>query len=1366
MKKLFHHISILAIISFGVANLPQVAQSAFNPQINYQGKLTDSSNVAVADGNYNMEFKLYTVASGGTAIWTETRTLTDRVTVTNGLFSVLLGEVASLSSVDFNQTLYLGVNIGGTADTPSWDGEMTPREKLGVVPAAFEADKLDGIDSLSFLRSDAADTMSANSASTLLTVTQSGTGDILNVLDGSTEVFTILDGGNVGIASTSPATTLSVTGNGYLTGGFGVGLLNTTAGTLQTSGNATIGGNLTVSGTDTTLVNASTTQLSVSSNFYTSLTSGSVPFIGSSGLLSQDNSNLYWDNTNKRLGIGTTTPNSGLSVVDTLNNATGDETAFAFNYTTNKATSGNDYGLVINFTDTASPGDSRPFRLIVNGTEKFAIKETGDLTFQSGGKLVDNVNENKYFQMSDGGGYSILRQYNGYKFQGYDGGAYSNQLVTKALLNQSSGSYDFFAFTPTVRQSGTASYTAISLDVTEASIGSGISYLMDLGVGGTSKFNVTNIGNVGISTTSPGSLLSVGNTNGINFSTATSTFSSTGGINLSAGCFAVNGVCVGGGSGGGSGTVTSVDMSVPTGLTISGNPITTSGTLALGLATGYNIPLTASTTNWNNFYDAPSTVINAGTNLSWNGNTLNVDDAFLVNNADDATTGQLTAANFISSSATATSTFAGGLTVDTNGLIYDYSSNKVGIGTASPNEKLEIAYGNFRMNRVDAPASTTPSVNTSAGNLTGTYYYRITFVTADGETEMGALSDAVSPSSQQVNLTNIPTGPSNVIARKIYRTKANPGFNGYTDMYFVATINDNTTTSYTDNVADSSLGAAGPGNNTTGGGIYINSNRILESNSLNLSLGYNAGGATDSKELYNTFIGPYTGYSNTSGYHNTFLGTKTGWKNTTGYFNTFIGMFSGYYNTTGSENYFGGMDAGLSNTSGSANVALGIFTGWGLTTGTGNVLIGYKTGYKVGSGVSNTMVGRGAGYESTGSNNVFLGYQAGLNSTGSGNVLIGNQAGSQLTTESNRLYIENSNSATPLIYGNFSTDVLTFYTSQIYVGKGTGVPSIKANDQAAGGFLIMDSAGTGGGAALNWYVTDDVYLAYGGGNVGIRTGSPDSALQVSGGGLCVGSDANCNTDNNTEGVVYSSATAMTVYDVAENYPTKDTSLEAAEIVSLDPDNGVFVKRASSTQERILGVISTDPAVLLGGFNGSQFKEEHQVPVGLSGRIPVKVNLEGGPIRVGDYLTLSSVPGVAKKATDFEQTIGYALEDYTATTSSSTIQFFMNVGTKTDFNSNKFTVTDSGNIGIGTTTPAHKLHVEGEAAAKSFVVLSGNERLTDIDFWEEDDYSNALKAIKGTKMADYRYLGDGIDARPAAIRPPGGRISSGNTLGRQ
>lgn len=50
------------------------------------------------------------------------------------------------------------------------------------------------------------------------------------------------------------------------------------------------------------------------------------------------------------------------------------------------------------------------------------------------------------------------------------------------------------------------------------------------------------------------------------------------------------------------GTVTSVAMSVPTGLSVSGSPITTSGTLALTYASGYSIPTTAKQTNWDTAY--------------------------------------------------------------------------------------------------------------------------------------------------------------------------------------------------------------------------------------------------------------------------------------------------------------------------------------------------------------------------------------------------------------------------------------------------------------------------------------------------------------------------------------------------------------------------------------------------------------------------------------------------------------------------------------------------------------------------------------------------------------------------------------------
>jgi hypothetical protein len=52
----------------------------------------------------------------------------------------------------------------------------------------------------------------------------------------------------------------------------------------------------------------------------------------------------------------------------------------------------------------------------------------------------------------------------------------------------------------------------------------------------------------------------------------------------------------------GNGTVTSVGMTVPTGLSVSGSPITTSGTLAVSLSSGYSIPTTAKQTEWDTAY--------------------------------------------------------------------------------------------------------------------------------------------------------------------------------------------------------------------------------------------------------------------------------------------------------------------------------------------------------------------------------------------------------------------------------------------------------------------------------------------------------------------------------------------------------------------------------------------------------------------------------------------------------------------------------------------------------------------------------------------------------------------------------------------
>ncbi len=129
---------IFAVAAITTSLFVLSANAAFNPEINYQGKLTDPSGTKVADDDYQMIFELYTAPTGGTLLWTEDRSAS-KVSVSGGLFSVMLGEENAFGSLDFNQTLYLQVSIGtSTVET------LSPRKKLGAVPASFEAKQLDG----------------------------------------------------------------------------------------------------------------------------------------------------------------------------------------------------------------------------------------------------------------------------------------------------------------------------------------------------------------------------------------------------------------------------------------------------------------------------------------------------------------------------------------------------------------------------------------------------------------------------------------------------------------------------------------------------------------------------------------------------------------------------------------------------------------------------------------------------------------------------------------------------------------------------------------------------------------------------------------------------------------------------------------------------------------------------------------------------------------------------------------------------------------------------------------------------------------------------------------------------------------------
>jgi hypothetical protein len=90
--------------------------------------LTDTGGTPIT-GSLSMTFNLYTVASGGTAAWTETH---PTVTVTNGVYDVVLGSVTPIVLASAQQ-YYLGVTAGT-------DPEMTPRQPLASVMSALFVD--------------------------------------------------------------------------------------------------------------------------------------------------------------------------------------------------------------------------------------------------------------------------------------------------------------------------------------------------------------------------------------------------------------------------------------------------------------------------------------------------------------------------------------------------------------------------------------------------------------------------------------------------------------------------------------------------------------------------------------------------------------------------------------------------------------------------------------------------------------------------------------------------------------------------------------------------------------------------------------------------------------------------------------------------------------------------------------------------------------------------------------------------------------------------------------------------------------------------------------------------------------------------
>ncbi len=126
MRTLIRCIPLTLMLAFS-------AQAQIPRTISYQGILTDTSGNPRPNGAYTMTFRLYLSSSGGSAIWSESRSLQ----LKGGLFSTSLGDATPFpGTLLFNTQYWLSVQVGAGT-------EVAPRMAMDATPYSLSSEKAD-----------------------------------------------------------------------------------------------------------------------------------------------------------------------------------------------------------------------------------------------------------------------------------------------------------------------------------------------------------------------------------------------------------------------------------------------------------------------------------------------------------------------------------------------------------------------------------------------------------------------------------------------------------------------------------------------------------------------------------------------------------------------------------------------------------------------------------------------------------------------------------------------------------------------------------------------------------------------------------------------------------------------------------------------------------------------------------------------------------------------------------------------------------------------------------------------------------------------------------------------------------------------
>ena len=776
---------------------------------------------------------------------------------------------------------------------------------------------------------------------------------------------------------------------------------------------------------------ASTIDVAHGGTGLTSLTAGYIPYGNGTGSFGKT-ANLFWDNTNTRLGVGTSTPTTKLEVNGSFKAGglvypTADGTAGQYLKTDGSGNIGfTSLFTVPSFSTTnRDAGTFSNGALIFNstsGTVQASVPDNSTVVTNSISNSTGNAN---YGQVS----YSSPTQQNVYVqtfatpsavnlasvtlnvyassspttvivkvFNDADpSNGLTNEIasISKDITSTSSSNMEIFTLPSSYLTTANATYTFVVYGISSSNTFYLGTYSSNSYSGGTyytsqantSYISSSNLSSIGLTNYNSSDLKFNANyTTGASASkwvdflnTVDLTSNVTGSLPLTNGGTGAT-TASGARTNIGLGNVENTALSTWAGT----SNITTVGTLATG-SIPYSL-LSGTVPTWNQNTTGSAATLTTGRTISTTGDVSYTSGLF---DGSTNVTGVATlAASGVASGTYGTSTLIPTFTVDTKGRLTAASS--VGISAVTN-------IGTF---------TTTSYAN--GGTISGTTTLLLSAADATNPGMLTAATQTIGGAKTFSSVLNVTPAAATSGAGSASTIAAQNGFTNLAGGNLNLTAgNGNGTGNGGDiNLTPGTTGTGTAGKvNVIGGDMVVNTLTIgkgKSSNALNTVTGFDAL-STAGTGAANTSFGYQALKANTNGGSNIAMGYAALLSNTTGDLNVAIGDRSNYNNTTGSSNTSIGGQSLFLNTA-SYNTAIGFYSLYKNTSGTANTGIGMNAISGNQTGANNTALGYYA-LSSNGTNsfsdNTAIGYYSmggGSTATGSNNTLIGSSTGYSFTS--------------------------------------------------------------------------------------------------------------------------------------------------------------------------------------------------------------------------------------------------------------------------------------------------------------------------------------------------------------------------------